>query len=504
MKLLIADDQMSLHTYLDKIMDWSSLGITEVQHAYNGQEAAELADSFKPDLLIIDIRMPELNGIDALRRIQSLPRKLKTIILSAYDEFEYARDALRLNVAHYLLKPVDSQLLLDTIRELIRDIQSELHATVEGELRKVAYSGSFSESSLDLVREAFKTYGIAGYALATVNGKLPAGLSREFNARESDSRIPYSFLLREGSGEYILLLAMTEELSFEEWHAWCERQAQAWREVQPEWTAAIGISRIEQQLSKLPQRMIESINAAKLSFYSTEAVLRYDESPLAEDRQLWKIRELEKAFEEKVKGGYSPDAIGSSLNELLSELCVNRASPELAFEICHRLLFVISRAWNGKGTEEAQSVGSVYELSSTFQKFNELKLYMNEQLNACLSGSKGCSFKVAEVISRIKSYIDAYCEADLSLQTVADRFDIDKYRLSREFKLQYDENYWQYVTRIRMEQAAVYLKETNWRSSHIAERTGYVDESHFSRAFKKHYGISPKDYRAVRDETRHS
>jgi two-component system response regulator YesN len=75
--------------------------------------------------------------------------------------------------------------------------------------------------------------------------------------------------------------------------------------------------------------------------------------------------------------------------------------------------------------------------------------------------------------------------------------------LSREFKQQYDENYWQYVTRVRMEQAAALLKETNWKNSQIAERTGYTDESHFSRAFKKHYGISPKDYRAARNELPH-
>ncbi|MCD9021740.1 helix-turn-helix domain-containing protein [Cohnella silvisoli] len=124
---------------------------------------------------------------------------------------------------------------------------------------------------------------------------------------------------------------------------------------------------------------------------------------------------------------------------------------------------------------------------------------MNDQVDVFLF-SAGSPNKSVEVIRRIKSYIDAHCEADLSLQTVADQFGIDKYRLSREFKQEFDENYWHCVTRIRMEQAASFLKETNWKNSKIAERTGYADESHFSRAFKKHYGISPKDYRTTKDK----
>jgi len=85
---------------------------------------------------------------------------------------------------------------------------------------------------------------------------------------------------------------------------------------------------------------------------------------------------------------------------------------------------------------------------------------------------------------------------DLSLQSVADAFRMDKYQLSRMFKQQIGVNYWQYVMQIRIDKAAELLAETSLKNSAIAEMTGFVDESHFSKTFKKHTGVSPKDYRA--------
>ncbi|MNN53490.1 HTH-type transcriptional regulator YesS [compost metagenome] len=85
---------------------------------------------------------------------------------------------------------------------------------------------------------------------------------------------------------------------------------------------------------------------------------------------------------------------------------------------------------------------------------------------------------------------------DLSLQTVADAFGVDKYQLSRLYKQRYGINYWQFVTQVRMEKALELLGGTNLKNSVIAERIGFVDESHFSKSFKKHFGLSPKDYRA--------
>ncbi|MCD9021739.1 response regulator [Cohnella silvisoli] len=347
MKLLIADDQMSLHTYLDKIIDWQLLGITNVIHAYNGKEAADIARDFLPDLLIIDIRMPELNGIDALRNIQTLPKKPKTVILSAFDEFEYARDALRLSVAHYLLKPVDGQLLIETIRELIREIRSDLQSAVVRELEKAGHTNDFSESCLGVLRGAFATYGIVSYAVSTISGNLPAGLTSELLAWGSDNRIPYSFLLRESNGEYVFLLGMTVEMLHEEWRDWCENKVGAWRALRPEWAVSMGISRIETQLDALPRRMAESINSSKLSFYLPEAVLEYSEPSFAENSHLWAIHELEKTFEQKVRGGYSPESIGSSMNELLDQLRMKRADPDFVYGVCHRLLFIFLHADTG-------------------------------------------------------------------------------------------------------------------------------------------------------------
>ncbi|WP_372660651.1 response regulator [Cohnella sp.] len=498
MKLLIADDQMSLHTYLDKVIEWRALGITQVKHAYNGKEAADIAMEFMPDLLIIDIRMPELNGIDALRLIQSLPRKPKTVILSAFDEFEYARDALRLSVAYYLLKPVDAEQLIGTLRELIREIQSELQAAVERKLEKAGYKSDYSDICLDVIGAAFETIGITHYAVSSVRGNLPAGIAKELFSWASDSVIPYSFLLKEGSGEYIFLLGFKEELLQEQWLEWCELRIIHWRVSHPEWEAAMGISKVGTKLEALPLRVTESIQCSKLSFYVSDAVIGFREAPISGDTDLWMFHEMEKAFEGKARGGYQSEAIEGSIKDLFDQMRSRRPEPEFVYGVCHRLLFILTHAFN-REMQQTPNVPSILELKQ-FRRFDNLRRYVYGKVDLFLLDTFGNSGKQFEVMRRIKSYIEAHCEMDLSLQTVADHFSIDKYRLSREFKQEAGENYWQFVTRIRMEQAAAFLKETNWKNSKIAERTGYMDESHFSRAFKKHYGLSPKDFRGKQEE----
>lgn len=371
MKLLIVDDQISLHRYLDKVMNWEEMGFTEVQHAYDGEEAVAKVLTFCPDIMILDIHMPLLNGIESLRRVRQSGHQPRTIILSAYDQFEYARDALHLQVSHYLLKPVDAEQLRKVLGDMVRESASAARQMISGELDRIIYSGAMEPESLPKIRKGFDILGIDRFAVITYMDNSPEG-SRSHWLQEQAASQFRCVICSKNRKENVMLVGGREELTNGKLRAFTEfvHQHSAASSTAP---LTFGISTIARDVAILPQLIAESARA---------------------------LRE--------------PAETGSRLQDTI---------------------------W------------------------------------------------------RIKMYIDNSCHEDLSLQSVADRFRIDKFQLCRLFKKEFGVNYWTYVMKVRMEKAAELLAGTNWKNSRIAEQTGFLDESHFSRAFKKFYGVTPKEYR---------
>lgn len=370
MKLLIADDQISLHRYLDKVMDWEGMGFTDVRHAYDGEEAAALAVSFRPDILILDIHMPNLNGIESLKRVRESGHSPKTIILSAYDEFEYARDALYLQVSRYLLKPVDAAQLRDALGEIIRESAAAWRQAIGAELSRISYIGEMEEESFAAIRKGFEFFGIERFAVVTCADGSADGRYARWLQEQTEARFKCAMAGKSRHGNTILI-GGREELTggaLQEFIASLPHHPDAPGAMPP-----IGISAIAQDIAALPLLIQESAQAAR-----------------------------------------EPAGAGAGLQE---------------------------------------------------------------------------------TVHRIKKHIDTRYHEDLSLQTVANQFRIDKYQLCRAFKKTFGVNYWSYVMKVRMEKAAELLAGTEWKNSAIAERTGFLDESHFSRAFKKYYGMAPKAYR---------
>lgn len=120
MKVLLVDDESYMTEYLKKLVDWKSYGFEEVLTASGGSIARDLIEQKKPELLVTDIRMPRVSGLDLVKYIDEKNYPTKTIILSGYSEFEYAQQALRYGVTEYLVKPIlkkDFQISLEHVME---------------------------------------------------------------------------------------------------------------------------------------------------------------------------------------------------------------------------------------------------------------------------------------------------------------------------------------------------------------------------------------------------
>lgn len=125
-KLILAEDEEDVREGIIAQIDWGSYGFEVVDQAENGREAAESIDRLLPDVVVTDIQMPFMNGLQLSEWIRSRHPNTKIIILTGYDEFEYAQKAIKLQIDEYILKPFSSQELIDTLLKVRKTIEAEI------------------------------------------------------------------------------------------------------------------------------------------------------------------------------------------------------------------------------------------------------------------------------------------------------------------------------------------------------------------------------------------
>ena len=131
-KLLIVDDEKIIRETLSKHIPWESLGVRVIGTAQDGLEAYDIIMDEYPDIVITDIKMPGLSGLELLQRIKRLHPEVEFIVLSGYGEFEFAREAMQFGVRHYLLKPFKEALIIQTVKEVIEELSHDAECTQPG------------------------------------------------------------------------------------------------------------------------------------------------------------------------------------------------------------------------------------------------------------------------------------------------------------------------------------------------------------------------------------
>ncbi len=133
MRLLLVDDELTVRQYVKFIIKENRLPFEDISEAGNGREACEIAKTFKPDVVLMDIRMPDMDGLEASRHLRAHFPKLKIIVLSAYEDFSYAQEAIRFGATEYLLKPVEPDVLQDLFSSLLVSNERTRESTDESD-----------------------------------------------------------------------------------------------------------------------------------------------------------------------------------------------------------------------------------------------------------------------------------------------------------------------------------------------------------------------------------
>lgn len=473
MKILIVDDQESVHVFFKNMVDFKALGITEQIYATNGKTALDIIHRSHPEIMLLDIEMPIMSGIDLLNALDTEEFCPKIIILSAYNEFEYARKCLSHGVVDYLLKPIDISELEDKMSLLVRDIHNEkvnnLAQVIEACIVNEQYNANSELPCL------FKNMDIHKYGFVC---------TRHADSI-TDTAIMHASLhhvITVSNPSFMILLFTCPSL--ENWTSFYD-------DLKLNADDTVGLSHYRENAEEAPDALNESIEALNQGFYKASVYL-YDQNAFSEpkyDSWMECNASLKQACQNR-----DVQRIKLYAERLFYIFEQMKVYPRYVHDYCYNFLLNL----NPNFFETFHHINGAAAVRSEFNYSDaaSLKRSLIRMILTMINTIKPDEIKTdIDIVKQIKNYIDSNCNKNLSLDTISNQFFISKYQISRLFTKNYGINYCDYILKVRMEIAARLLKHSDSKIIEIAHQTGYDEISYFSNVFKRYYGCAPSKYR---------
>lgn len=451
MKVIVVDDEMIERKAMRKLLEQHLPQIQVVGEAGNGRVAIELAESLHPDLMLMDIKMPGMNGLEAIRHIRSKQPSIRFIMMTAYASFDYAREAMVEGVRHYLVKPSKKEETIQTILQVhaeVKEDQASEAAIWQLILNKVMQQEMNEEvcKRLRLFHPEAKVGFMHVYECPDVQAR--EGMIKKLNqyspypflaAHPQTGRLPVLFLSKECQKSDVLLLA---------------------RSIVQSWPGKITIG------ASVPYPL------KQLGSSYSEALLAFQQLK-AGCGTLYGFADQSASFShnavEKAIMNHHP------LEALFTRYSLNQLKEELVH-----------------AKKEMAAIG-VY--------VDDVTIMEAESIEDCLVFGSELASRVAlhrqgrEMIAKAKTFIHTHFHQQISLEDVADHVQLSPTYFTKLFKEKMNETFIGYLTDYRIQTAKKLLQHTELGLKEIADRTGYNDPNYFSRVFKKAAGCSPKEYR---------
>lgn len=522
-RLMIADDEENIRCGIARGIPWQEMGYEVCALCADGQEVLDRMDECRPDVVLSDIRMPGMDGVELMQRLREGWPQVKIVILSGYSDFEYLNMSIKNHVTEYLLKPTDFDEFEEVFRRLKTTLDherlrsAELNESVRrhfeswlGELLQGLAPEKDTQRFLPMLTEAgidTENLVVAVFTLDGHGGDEKADLAALWRrvlaacAPVAQGALHRLLFLH---GEEMMVGFYSAEREFEPDEVLADIRAlqQAARE-EVRATLSAGVSELCSELDMLPQGYEQANCCAKQNvFAGSESIYHFRQ--LGQDRPE-SLAYFDTDCIEKALLGQDYDALRSELDRVFATFGAPVREYLYADRLCLSLLFHVSLWGLRYGVFMAdvmRSLGAnytdIYQCDTLPSKrcFVLAILFGYQQ---ALAGRRSQGHAAGSVALRVREYVDErYCSNTISLEEVASHVHKTPAYVSRVFKNELECNFSDYLTEKRMRHAAELLLDPDCRVYEIAEQCGYADASGFIRVFKKFYGVSPADYRAVR------
>ena len=468
-KTLIVDDEVFVAQSLKALLDWEALGFEITAVCHSGKSALAEIEKGQVELLLCDVKMPEMSGIDLVQQVSAQFPQIENIIISGYSDFAYAQSAIRYGTTAYCLKPFDEEELsaaLDLAREKILNKRAKLTNDILTEL--LFLSGGIPAERL---REDLEKLGFDPARPVYVCVLL--GCVCDF------SSVAHSQGMRVGSQKYIYLLQPHTALHsvLDTLRTVCARSA-----------ASAGLDRIGRKL-RITAHIERARQSAMQFFYTAKKEPVVYESPQV--RPPKKKRDLLALLPPQGMTQAQKDQYAEHIRQVFTEC---RYTIQDAYYFYH----LISAQYLPAGCKEVFHCDSYEAMAEEF-------LSLEEMLRQTVQTGPGEIVNISDSQSWIQP-VKEYCEKNytepISITIVSDMLHISPSYFSTLFKKVTGENFTAYVTSLRLEKACEQLTATEKNISDIAIDVGYSDYFYFAKVFRKHFRATPTEYREQHRRTK--
>ncbi|MFD2663477.1 response regulator transcription factor [Paenibacillus thailandensis] len=506
-RVLIVDDEAIQRTGLLHLCDWSEYGIEIVGQASNGREALECIENASPHVVLTDIVMPIMDGVELTKTIRSRYPDMKVVVLSSYSEFEYVREVFKYGVTDYLLKPkVSAPELIALIRDLCGDIdpaaggrQSEsqdasllLARWLEDDLPTEEQDGLHGRLEA-LFPAPFYRVAKAGTGIVTSRTKwtqsqLEQTLIRIAADRLAELRHRCVFL----KNEMLLIVNYGIEQSDEIENALMRFAVEAQNELSYISFVVSGRCDGLEAVKAKQDRLTDCLG--KLLYFAGSAIV--PEERIVEGNGDLSFDQA--GFLEKLQLLSFDEAIGM-LKALISEVRQNQTCDEYSLK-----RFMQNLIYSALSTLEQMKMPTKELHSSKLKLFKtidlafdirELESIATEFLESLKRLDRRGDHSQSALLQQIYDYVEHHYANDISLSDMAASLHVNYSYLSSYFKQRTNENLTSYINRVRVAEAKKLLVGHERTISEISRSTGFSDHNYFSKVFKKYTGLTPVEYR---------
>lgn len=535
-KVFLVEDEMVIRRGIKNSIDWEKEGYIFCGEASDGELAYPMIIKEKPDILITDIRMPFMDGLELCKLVKKELPNIKILILSGYDEFDYAKEAIRLGVTEYLLKPISSGKLLEALngvsesirrekedKDLVRKYMEEMRENAEHEKQKFFEQMIAGNLSMADALETGKKYEMnlsAGmynlllfrFTLGEENRKSGELLGEaEYAIEKLTERLEYVFEFQRGvEGWAFLLMADNEEQMSER----VKELSKDLEEIMKNYSTIAYFGGIGQPVARLREleesfREAERALAARFTMelnriISVEDIRMAQNVDTLDDIEITSFGEIEKTrtMLEKFLNNGAEDEIDEFVDVYINELPEENLKSVLMRQYIIMDAYIVMMSFCEKiegieGEMQAQSE-ELKNSMKTIQTLEEIKNYIRMLLKKIIGVRDTISGRrYSDIIEIAKDQIrKTYMSDEISLNTIAAEVGMSPSYFSSIFSKEMGKTFVEYLTEIRMDRAKELLMCSSMKTSEIGYEVGYKDPHYFSYIFKKTQNCTPKEFRA--------
>ncbi len=512
LKILIVDDETPIREWIEFCIHKNPLGYEVVGLAANGEEALKIFNATLPDIVFVDIKMPIMDGMELMKQIKFLNPATEIIVLTAHNDFEYARTAVKYGAFEYILKTEINDVMIHDVLDKVNrklsfsrsdsNLSDIVYLEREAFVRRLIFQARnqylISEKELQEQKINLKNKFLFAVALKYEIQDQPSNNSNFIIPKHPNIQNIFGFVYDQNI--FILLANVFAQPSITEQVKTTFDFASKLHESN---RCTIGVSNVHDGLKYIGMAVDEAVFQLKQEFYTGEGTINPMKSSKENTPELLKkLTAMTNAWKEMIKENGFENA-EQTLESVLTFIKDNRIHDiEGVKYACLQMIDFICadpEIHQQTGLDSFHTLKTEIEKIASFQSMQE---YVKQKINGAIYEHLEKANQYSHSISKAVAYISKYYMQPINLTNVAAYVHLNPEYFCRLFKEETGNNFSNYLAGVRLNKAVELLKRTDLKVREIAEMVGYPNLSYFSTLFKKYYGVSPFDYRNQHTEVK--